>query len=476
MSNIINMVKINPVAFKERINLYNPLWYANHLSNDDKKYLCNNINDIITESDKIGTKYACAENKIVDDMMFNRVEGPFSYVRNIVRAIEDSSKDRVRLFSENDSEKRNNIIPISSDYVHLMRSFYRDDTPSVTQIMTYNAIIALSIYEFNSIHDVISIINAAGSIVGMRDEFTLYELFDGIRLTLDMLKEYLLFTKVASSDNIFIMEFEDINERMEKLENVEAYLSGGSLSDEVEHAHVVNYLSILIGLYYICSDVSDGINNPKNLLTEIESGYLYNKLKRLYYSQRDELKDLLKELVSITFPADGDNKLSLQKLSNDYEKEIILSEKEMGENEARINPLRVNPIESLTFKEKVEINELYKIKREDIEKAILDKIGVREGSFKVKKLSEISEELLAMYMAEFNEYRPLYIFTPFDRYFIKWDDKFFILFQLGSPNDEFKDLPDCLYAIRIDQNGDNEKYYDLIQMKKLNSVKYVFKY
>ena len=64
-------------------------------------------------------------------------------------------------------------------------------------------------------------------------------------------KEYLLFTKVASSDNIFIMEFEDINERMEKLENVEAYLSGGSLSDEVEHAHVVNYLSILIGLYYM---------------------------------------------------------------------------------------------------------------------------------------------------------------------------------------------------------------------------------
>ena len=38
MSNIINMVKINPIAFKERINLYNPLWYANHLSNDDKKY------------------------------------------------------------------------------------------------------------------------------------------------------------------------------------------------------------------------------------------------------------------------------------------------------------------------------------------------------------------------------------------------------------------------------------------------------
>ena len=80
MSNIINMVKINPIAFKERINLYNPLWYANHLSNDDKKDLCNNINDIITESDKIGTKYACAENQIVDDMIFDRVEGAFSYV------------------------------------------------------------------------------------------------------------------------------------------------------------------------------------------------------------------------------------------------------------------------------------------------------------------------------------------------------------------------------------------------------------
>lgn len=474
MSNLVERLKVNPVFLKERINLYNPIWYANHLSKEDRALLCDNVKEVLKESDKIGTTYTCAENKLVDDTRFNRVEGPFSYVRNIVRYIEDAKGTKVQLFRDYEVEKRKGIIPIASDYVHMVNEFYRNSDPEVTQLVNFNAILALSLYEFTSINDFIGIINAAGSIVGMKERTTLCSLFEGIRVTLNMLKDYLLLTEKMYDKNILIIEFEDIDERMRKLEDVEAYLCGDTLSNSVEHAHVVTYLTNVIGLYCICNNTN--LINSKDLISDISHGYLYKRIERFYYSEREELSKLLDKLVNLTVPSEGDNKLVMSKLNDEYNKELILSEKEMGEDEPSIHISEKNPMDNLTFKEKVEIEELYKIKREDIEKAIIDKIKVREGSFEVKKLSDISEELLAMYMAEFNEYRPLFIFEPFDRYFIKWDNKFFILFQLGSLNDDFKDLSNCLYAIRIDTNGDSEKYYDLIQMKKSNSVKYVFEY
>ena len=52
MSNIVDKVKLDPNFLKDRINYANPLWFANHLSKEDKTYLINNMKELLTKTDK----------------------------------------------------------------------------------------------------------------------------------------------------------------------------------------------------------------------------------------------------------------------------------------------------------------------------------------------------------------------------------------------------------------------------------------
>ena len=465
MSNIVDKVKLDPNFLKDRINYTNPLWFVNHLSKEDKTYLINNMKELLSKTDKYGVEYQIAANLSAHDDELSE----FSHVRTIKRTIEVVSGKKLRIFGTPTNCTRT-LIPIASDFIHMMHVFCGEDRTKSNEV----PVRSLAIYEFNNIHDVIGFIDAAGSIGDKIYGLTFYDIIEAIRPTIQMLFVYLNLMDIENSKFSELRNF-DIMCTIENIYDIEPYFSA-NIYNYVDHAHVVTFLNEVLKLYILCS--VDNVEDTEKLKSDIMTGYLYRKVEYIYYGTRKELENILDGVISTVLPAEGTpntiaRKESLEKL----EKSIFISENERA-CESNIDHLeKIDPMENLTFKEKEEIEKLCKIEESDVITSIYEKIGVREDSVMIKSFSDISEELLAMYLAEFNNIHPLYIFPSINRYFIVWENEWYLLFQLGSPNGNFKTLPNCLYAIRIKENSTSEqKNYSLIQFKKANSVKYLFEY
>lgn len=484
MSSLMKKWALNRNGFIIALNKENPIWFMNHLSDEDKKFFCGHIKDILEETDKIGTQYMVAFNAPINGMSLPQdiVDSPFSPVRGITRAIEISKNIKVDKFN-GIMNKSKSLIPIASDYVKMIDVFNSSLSKNTLglKILT-SSIRSLAMYEFNSLRDVLGIIDGAGLIGDNLEDLTLYEIIDSIETTIDMLFSYLRFIGISYEgiDVVSTREntFEYIKRCLNNITDLDAYLSY-DLSNKDELMYLYTMIQNILSLYIICCGQ---VNKDKIFIkAEIKAGYLYRRIIGRYpSSNKDEINKILDDLLEIAFPpivkSDAETN-KLNDLKEFYDKEInkcyhIISSDDVDKPEYTKNSLS----DRLSMKEISEIDSILKIKRADIASAIYNKIGMREGSIIVKRFLDISEDLLAMYLAEFNSEKPLLIFDPFDRYMIKWEDHYYLLFELSCGGSELN-LSNCLYAIRITDNSDeNEKLYELIQFKVSNSVKYVFEY
>lgn len=455
------------------IQAINPLWYFNHLSKEDKSYFLDHIDEIIKESEKYGIEYEVAINAPVTgvDLPKDVLSEAFTPVRSLVNVIEHKTKKKINVFST-ETKKDALHIPIASDYIYMMDAILAgyDDVRNVFPLIR-----AVANYEFTALTDVTDIIDAiAAATDGRGDATTIYDIINGSKETISMLFEYLKTSYTTSDMQILFDEsISHIKDALDKLGDLEAYFSGNFDNDE-DTLHVASFIMSLVSIYIICNPDAVSSNDQDKIMKLVKSGYLYKRLRGYYYRNRDELDQMLNDVVTISLPGEIKS-LEIKDMINKYNTLVKRSDhicNYTGTGNHKISDNFTNPLSRLPIKDQVDISELSKISIDDIADAVCAKLCVMKGTVDVIPFNNIDEELLAMYLAEFNKSHPLMIFPEDDHYYISWDGLYYVLFELKTKTTH---MDNCLYAIRATNTG-TSTLYDLIQFKKSDSVKYVFEY
>ena len=445
----------------------NPLWYFNHLSKEDQSYIMDHIDDVLKESEKYGIVYQAVLNDIIhsDNNHPDLAEEAFTPIRQLVRSIEIKTNTKIEKFRLS-SAKTQPMVMIASDYA-VMGEVINDEFehPERTVLLVR----ALATYTFSKLSDIINIIDSAGAIMESDDSSPLYQVFSLISDTIDMLFSYLRLNQYSDSSHMNEVEGM-VKSAMSIIDNTEGYFSG-DLSSYEDKCHVSAYLMNLVMLYTLCIPTSITTEDVDFMVHKITTGYLYRRLKSTYYRDRDELEQMLKDNVELSLFSNSGN-LHAHELAKKYTTFLNKSLEIIGSPEIQPNDTTEIKSNDLSISQQVEVDQLKRIKESDIADALCTKLGVNKDAVKVSPFGNVEEELLAMYLAEFNSEHPLVIFPGDDHYYIRWDGMFYILFELET---KLGDVKNCLYAIRI-VNDDLSKKYDIIQFKKCDSVNYVFEY
>ena len=455
-------------AMIDNINTINPLWFFNHLPKEDKSYFLDHLDEIIAKSEKYGIKYEVAINapisgiNIPDDI----ADDAFTPVRSLTRAIEIKTKKNLNKFSTETMMDPLHI-PIASDYIHMIDNLDPYDVKNTLPLIR-----GLAEYEFKGISDITDIIDAVASIIDGQKSISMGTIYDIIKIsevTIDMLISYVKSTSPSLIDFNYYIPL--LKSSLTVLSDVEPYFSG-NLDNGEDDSHVATFIMNLVGIYLICNPDISVSNDHDKLLKLVKRGSLYGRLRSFYYRSRDDLDSMLKDIVEIYLPS-ASISMAMKETIEKYNNLLIKSERIRDEipTPETTNELN-NPLLRLPIKDQVEIKRISSIEIDDIEDAICSKLGVTKGTISILPFNEIDEELLAMYLAEFNKLHPIMVFPDDPHYYISWDGLYYVLFELKTKTTH---IGNCLYAIRISETG-STKMYDLIQFRKSDTVKYVFEY
>lgn len=356
---------------------------------------------------------------------------------------------------------------IAKDYVYMVEELadgnFRDNL-AVTLIM------AVSRIEITGLSSIPSIISSIGAILISKRIYDMNTLFHAIRETRSMALEMNSFVKttcMVGGGTDIAKEFKDIttNDYYNAeylLTSMEYYLDGSD--NEEDHFNLLNTI------YFICQMYNFTLNLRDDSTRQVVyDSYLMTVIKHLYAAVGESrIKKYFNDIFDL-FHAESMSEIDNEMLGNIGQSFEIANSNEILPRE-RVDVYAPEYKDTLSIEERVDYDLAQSVDMDELVYSMSEKTGVQVNSITVSL--NITEEHLAMYLAEFNIENPL-IFDPDGKqfnYLIKYDGKFYGLFEVNGPKNG-------LYAVRREYGTHKETLdFEILQIKKADHIDYIFKY
>ena len=409
---------------------FNPVYYFNHLSKEDKQFVLNHINELVPN------KYAELLLPVVPVLGRDKVDGGVPYTLDLLyRTLRVNDYGNIRKIYAFDSGCYKPGATIGSDYI-ILPSIIRFSDKFTIKKMVYS----ICGMEYEGIKSIPLIVDAIGAILSVNqlyDFTTFFRLFqeeikpikamtvlknhvigaDGFAL-FDTLNESIMTILRAINDDIY----QDPNILFAALQGVCSFFGFFlDLTDEKEVEYVWNS--------YLMKCLKQPVSDINRLRFE------FNQIIKAVVNPNEYTWINGKEKISYRFPAPGEIE--------------TVSEPDMS------------------ISEEIAVDNFKKIDKELIIEMINQKTNLEYSEDDIT--FDIDEEMLTMYMMEYNHDYPIQpLFSGEDRYAF-WDEGIlYTLFQIRR-------VKSFLYAIGIKEDNGDEKDVSIIQFSRNAKLRYIYK-
>jgi hypothetical protein len=441
-------------TFQNLENSNDIFWIFAHLSREDQRFVCDHIDELMRRTTSPNTLIHFPVNIMESEEFNDSIFSPCVVLSRLVRRYQSFNKPYAASV-----EPRSYEVYVASDLLHMVDAFeeYHHGPRNMGIIRS------IAQMKFDSPRNIIDIIGAAGSIVGTDADGGYQIIFHAISQTVDMLKAYLKLKYASFEANLDWSEYED-NAR--SLVETEYYLTGEKDEEDIQHLTACMYY--ILSIYNFAGWLSEDGYGPAIIYEQ----YLFKRLRYIYGDDKFLHEIYLQAYSWFT------NKL-VQETIAEHDLSCIHSSKNIVRT--AITPVQ-NHIERdpFTMSQMLEYKEIKELimqleNQEDslIIDAICRKTNIKRDTLRISP--DIDEELLTMYLAEFNKDHPLVLpdKTSHSYFIIKYEEHLYALFQIeigGRP------VPGNLYAIRQSGSNREEREYTLLQFKKDPMASYIFYY
>jgi hypothetical protein len=442
----------------ERMETDDLFWMFNHLDKKDQGFIYDHMDAVIRRLSTANTILRIPANELrsgnaaIDNAVFT----PDIILARLIKRYQHEDS----LYASYVPSSRYSVY-IGSDYFYMLEKF----DEFTTNYRNLNIIRSISQMKFKGLRTIIDIISAAGSVVGTHTECAFESIFIGIKETLDMLRAYLDLR--SASYETGSGDWTVLTDAMQMLGQTEYHLSKEKDSEDISH--------LTACIFYICS-----IYNFAGVLSEegdpaevIYNEYMMRHLCSIYGDEDLIHKIFLRCYGWFT------NK-NMQGMLTETDRECLhLSRSIIGTANTPVAMHKIS--DPFTMSEKMEyesIKEILMQLENQEESLIIDSIcrktKVRRETIRITP--DINEELLTMYLAEFNRDNPIVL--PNDSlkkgyYIVRYQGHLYAMFQIEIGG---RAIPDNLYAIRKSGHDREEREYTLLQFRKDPNASYIFYY
>lgn len=429
-------------------------WIFAHLKREDKTFVYNHMDELMKRKSSPNALIRFPVNIMESENFKDSVFSPCVVLYRFIRRYQSNMK-----LYEIGVENKSYEINVASDLLYMIDNFeeYSHGSRNIGIIRSIAQI------EFDNVRDIINIIGSAGSIVGTDADGGYQIVFRAISQTIAMLKAYLKLKYASFEGNLDWTEYDDNTRSLVETEN---YLTGEKDEEDIHHLTACIYY--ILSIYNFAGCLGDDGFGPATVYDQ----YL---MKRLRYIYGDD-----KLLHEIFLRAYGwfTNK-TIQGTLVEQDQNCIHSSKSI------VNTA-ITPVENHIIRDPFTMSEMLEYKqiketimqlenREDslIIDAICRKTNVKRETLRINP--NIDEDLLTMYLAEFNKDHPLVLPDKTDHsyFIINYDGHLYALFQIEIGG---RAVPDSLYAVRQSGQNREEREYTLLQFKKDPLASYIFYY
>jgi hypothetical protein len=425
---------------------HNPIRYFTHLSSEDQKFVLTNFDKFIDPLEKECPRFSFVTQDANESELVYR---PLHIIHSFLTAKENPVDIKLCTHYEGNQVPR---VGVGMDLA-LLRDTYEIDTNGTNINMLYKCQKMIVDLEFSGLSDVITIINAAGEIFNIMGKSDISTLFAGIQETLDMLHAF-----IDIKVGVEITYWDTLTDLLRNFEGSVFYIP------DKDNEFMLNYiLMTVVAIYGFCGDLKkDGINE------EIWNGYLMKVVRESYGSRDDAIRKKFQNLIDIQ-SGDYIKQHGKEFLSTNKNIMKFAREEDLDIIHDKVPVKQIDLFEdTLTSDEKIGYRNLERMNIDDIKDTIADKIGLQADRISIG--FDIPEELLAMYMSEFNCIAPLHVVG--DQYLLKYCNNIYKLFMISTNGTS------SLAAIAVDRDDHIDGTLDLslLSFTKNKDYKYVFIY